>query len=878
MMRRNSVNFPNLWLLFGCVFLNTNLASVFVKGKVCKGINHSEYLNYTNPPPDLAEHYNDLKARYTNCTYVDGNLELTWLKNESLDLSFLQNIRNVSGYVAIYEVNVTKLVLPKLEIIQGQNTLNHNSNIENSLFVSYNNITTLEMPALKGILHGTILVAHNPNLCYMNTIIWTDILSSTTGVNLSLEYSKRECPPCDKACNNRCWGEGPENCQQLTLELKEEYAVHLLYLLLLFIVLFLTFMGYSKMRVGTSSGDNEYLHLSTVKPNMEQVKIIKGAEIRKGGVLGYGAFGTVFKGVLVPEGESVWIPVAIKALRDDIGLGVDKVNQLMDEAYMMASINHPNVLKLLAVCPTPSLMLVTRWMPMGSLLNFVRNNRNKLGPKSLLTWCTQIAKGMVYLEEKRLVHRDLAARNVLVESLSCVKITDFGLSKILNINEKAFKTTNETLPLKWLAPECFKEGTFSHKSDVWAFGVTIWELLTYGSIPYENIPPREVPLLIEQGERLSQPPICSLDLYMRVMLPCWMPRPEARLCFKQIEEEFEIMSRDPGRYLAIPSDKLLKLSSFTPDILPDIAVDTPEYDQPKPPRPVIPFKHLHIEPTVPSCHRSSSASSMKPRLPNDDQYDNIPSSSKTVPNLSKREAQIETPRSLYHTLSSSSQQTQSNFIGIDPFKPIYEEVDHMYEEVKLTVVDEIYVDETIEARNESHMIKLPPLLHKFHNLTELHLSATSLVTVPTWLCTSFTNLRVLDLSANEMLFLPASFQDLRNIERLNPPTMTQSDEFPFDPDRRAFPSLQSLAAKYVFPDRYKLSPKLCPESLIMYLYSCINYCKCGRRSYTQDTPLPGSRLRLETQGSWFDTFGSPCARVWILYQPCVSRTKQCGDI
>uniref|UniRef100_A0A8D8ZXL5 Leucine-rich repeat protein 1 n=1 Tax=Cacopsylla melanoneura TaxID=428564 RepID=A0A8D8ZXL5_9HEMI len=179
--------------------------------------------------------------------------------------------------------------------------------------------------------------------------------------------------------------------------------------------------------------------------------------------------------------------------------------------------------------------------------------------------------------------------------------------------------------------------------------------------------------------------------------------------------------------------------------------------------------------------------------------------------------------------------------------------------------------------NQNKMIKLPPLLYKFHNLTELYLSGSHLVTVPTWLCTSFTNLRVLDLSGNEMVFLPASFQDLRNIDRLNPPSMSQSDELPFDPDSRAFPSLKSLAAKYVFPERYKLSNKSCPESLIVYLYSCINYCKCGRRSYTLDSPLAGSQLRLEAQGSWFDTFGSPCARVWILYQPCLSRTKQCGD-
>lgn len=126
---------------------------------------------------------------------------------------------------------------------------------------------------------------------------------------------------------------------------------------------------------------------------------------------------------------------------------------------------------------------------------------------------------MAHLEEKRLVHRDLAARNVLVQMPGCVKITDFGLTKLLDTNEDEYKAAGGKMPIKWLALECIQHRRFTHKSDVWAFGVTVWELLTYGGRPYENIAAREVPDLLEKGERLPQPPICTIDVYM-IMIKC----------------------------------------------------------------------------------------------------------------------------------------------------------------------------------------------------------------------------------------------------------------------------------------------------------------------------------------------------------------------
>lgn len=310
----------------------------------------------------------------------------------------------------------------------------------------------------------------------------------------------------------------------------------------------------------TGLEDNEPLRPTNVKPNMTKLIMVKESEMRKGGILGFGAFGTVYKGVWIPEGENAKIPVAIKVLRE--GTGANSSKEFLEEAYIMATVEHPNLLQLLAVCMTSQMMLITQLMPLGCLLDFVRTNREKIGSKALLNWSTQIAKGMAYLEEKRLVHRDLAARNVLVQTPNLVKITDFGLAKLLDINEDEYKAAGGKMPIKWLALECIQHRIFTHKSDVWAFGVTVWELLTYGGRPYENVSARDVPELLEKGERLPQPNICTIEVYM-IMIKCWMLDAESRPGFTELADEFAKMARDPGRYLVIQGDKFMRLPTYS---------------------------------------------------------------------------------------------------------------------------------------------------------------------------------------------------------------------------------------------------------------------------------------------------------------------------
>uniref|UniRef100_A0A8C7YPP3 Receptor protein-tyrosine kinase n=1 Tax=Oryzias sinensis TaxID=183150 RepID=A0A8C7YPP3_9TELE len=292
----------------------------------------------------------------------------------------------------------------------------------------------------------------------------------------------------------------------------------------------------------------EPLTPSGASPNQAQMRILKETELKKLRVLGAGAFGTVHKGVWTPEGETVKIPVAIKVLRENTSPKANK--EILDEAYVMAGVTSPYVCRLLGICLTSTVQLVTQLMPYGCLLDYVRENKDCIGSQFLLNWCVQIAKGMSYLEDIRLVHRDLAARNVLVKNPNHVKITDFGLARLLDIDETEYHADGGKVPIKWMALESIMHRRFTHQSDVWSYGVTVWELMTFGSKPYDTIPARKIPDVLEGGERLPQPPICTIDVYM-IMVKCWMIDPDSRPKFKELVQEFTAMARDPPRYLVI---------------------------------------------------------------------------------------------------------------------------------------------------------------------------------------------------------------------------------------------------------------------------------------------------------------------------------------
>uniref|UniRef100_A0A8C9DV18 Receptor protein-tyrosine kinase n=1 Tax=Prolemur simus TaxID=1328070 RepID=A0A8C9DV18_PROSS len=295
-------------------------------------------------------------------------------------------------------------------------------------------------------------------------------------------------------------------------------------------------------------------------PNQALLRILKETEFKKIKVLGSGAFGTVYKGLWIPEGEKVKIPVAIKELREATSPKANK--EILDEAYVMASVDNPHVCRLLGICLTSTVQLVTQLMPFGCLLDYIREHKDNIGSQYLLNWCVQIAKGMNYLEDRRLVHRDLAARNVLVKTPQHVKITDFGLAKLLGAEEKEYHAEGGKVPIKWMALESILHRIYTHQSDVWSYGVTVWELMTFGSKPYDGIPASEISSVLEKGERLPQPPICTIDVYM-IMVKCWMIDADSRPKFRELIIEFSKMARDPQRYLVIQGDERMHLPSPT---------------------------------------------------------------------------------------------------------------------------------------------------------------------------------------------------------------------------------------------------------------------------------------------------------------------------
>nr|CAB3243195.1 receptor tyrosine-protein kinase erbB-4 [Phallusia mammillata] len=389
--------------------------------------------------------------------------------------------------------------------------------------------------------------------------------------------AKYTCMPCYEGCRN-CTGIAREDCLHA---IGSTFLIPILVpIFVVLMVVIITLFLYNRRRkqllkkrqhsmrvlgIDPQSAEEQYadprvrlmepMTPSGVAPNQAQLRIVKEAELRIGKILGSGAFGTVHKGYWIPDlapRERVKVPVAIKVLREDSSQVAS--NEILDEAFVMASCEHTNLVRLLGISLSHQIMLITQLMPLGNLLEYVRDNKDNIGSQHLLNWSLQIAKGMRYLsEEKHLVHRDLAARNVLVKSPDHVRITDFGLAKLLDVNEDVYRAEGGKMPIKWLALESIQHRIFTQKSDVWSFGVTMWELMTFGKKPYENVPATDVHLLLEKGERLPQPHVCTIDIYM-MLIKCWTVDAEARPNFRELTEELSKMARDPQRYLVVAND------------------------------------------------------------------------------------------------------------------------------------------------------------------------------------------------------------------------------------------------------------------------------------------------------------------------------------
>ncbi|ERE77473.1 tyrosine-protein kinase SYK [Cricetulus griseus] len=247
--------------------------------------------------------------------------------------------------------------------------------------------------------------------------------------------------------------------------------------------------------------------------------------------LGSGNFGTVKKGYY--RMKKVTKTVAVKILKNEANNPALK-DELLAEANVMQQLDNPYIVRMIGICEAESWMLVMEMAELGPLNKYLQQNRH-IKDKNIIELVHQVSMGMKYLEECNFVHRDLAARNVLLVTQHYAKISDFGLSKALSADENYYKAqTHGKWPVKWYAPECINYYKFSSKSDVWSFGVLMWEAFSYGQKPYRGMKGSEVTAMLEKGERMGCPPGCPREMYDLMNL-CWTYDVEKRPGFSAVE-------------------------------------------------------------------------------------------------------------------------------------------------------------------------------------------------------------------------------------------------------------------------------------------------------------------------------------------------------
>ncbi|CAM5165780.1 unnamed protein product [Natator depressus] len=238
--------------------------------------------------------------------------------------------------------------------------------------------------------------------------------------------------------------------------------------------------------------------------------------------LGTGQFGVVKHGKWRGQFD-----VAIKMIRE----GSMSEDEFIEEAKVMMNLSHEKLVQLYGVCTKQRpIFIITEYMAKGCLLSYLRETRGRFQPSELLEMCKDVCEAMEYLESKQFLHRDLAARNCLVNDQGIVKVSDFGLSRYV-LDDEYTSSMGSKFPVRWSPPEVLLYSKFSSKSDVWAFGVLMWEVYSLGKMPYERFNNSETTDHVTQGLRLYRPQLASERIYA-IMYSCWHEKAEERPTFR----------------------------------------------------------------------------------------------------------------------------------------------------------------------------------------------------------------------------------------------------------------------------------------------------------------------------------------------------------
>uniref|UniRef100_A0A8C3P6Y1 Tyrosine-protein kinase n=2 Tax=Chrysemys picta bellii TaxID=8478 RepID=A0A8C3P6Y1_CHRPI len=263
--------------------------------------------------------------------------------------------------------------------------------------------------------------------------------------------------------------------------------------------------------------------------------VLNHEDVTLGELLGKGNFGEVYKGTLKDK-----TPVAVKTCKED--LPQELKIKFLSEARILKQYDHPNIVKLIGVCTQRQpIYIVMELIPGGDFLSFLRKKKDELKTKQLVKFSLDAAAGMAYLESKNCIHRDLAARNCLVGENNVLKISDFGMSR--QEDDGVYSSSGlKQIPIKWTAPEALNYGRYTSESDVWSFGILLWETFSLGVCPYPGMTNQQAREQVEKGYRMSAPQKCPEEIY-KIMQRCWDYKPENRPKFSEIQKELSSIKK-----------------------------------------------------------------------------------------------------------------------------------------------------------------------------------------------------------------------------------------------------------------------------------------------------------------------------------------------